>query len=80
MLIFRLGRGSLTVREDRSDVLTYRAPKTARLLRMQRGALTDAVVEAVFAVARSHRQAVEARRRLVLTRPGHTPPTRDSSP
>lgn len=52
VLIFRLGGGALTIREDPGDVLVYRATKAARRLRDRHGVLTDAHVEAVFAAAR----------------------------
>lgn len=54
VLIFRLGSGSLTIREHPGDVLVYRATKAFKALRSLPPRLTIAQVGAIYEAARWH--------------------------
>ncbi|MHB1490069.1 MAG: nuclease-related domain-containing protein [Cellulomonas sp.] len=54
VLIFRLGSGSLTIREHPGDVLVYRATKAFKALRNLPPRLTAAQVDALYDAARWH--------------------------
>lgn len=52
VLVFRLGSGSLTIREQPDDVLVYRATKAAKSLRRLPDLLTARAVDELFDAAR----------------------------